>query len=156
MNMLKLRLALFVGIALAAAGHAFAEKPESPGGANPKKASQAQPGSTFAENTVGDVVYFNDNRRAILSEYYAGARASGHCPPGLAKKNNGCLPPGQAMKWRRGDHLPRDLVYYDLPTAVLAELGRTPEGAKVIQVGAALLLISAGTGLILDAMDIPQ
>jgi hypothetical protein len=22
----------------------------------------------------------------------------GHCPPGLAKKNNGCLPPGQAKK----------------------------------------------------------
>jgi len=24
----------------------------------------------------------------------------GHCPPGLAKK--GCIPPGQATKWRRG------------------------------------------------------
>lgn len=22
----------------------------------------------------------------------------GHCPPGLAKKNNGCMPPGQAKK----------------------------------------------------------
>lgn len=25
------------------------------------------------------------------------------CPPGLAKKNTGCLPPGQ---WRKGDRLP--------------------------------------------------
>jgi hypothetical protein len=25
------------------------------------------------------------------------------CPPGLAKKNNGCLPPGQAKKLGRGD-----------------------------------------------------
>ena len=26
----------------------------------------------------------------------------GSCPPGLAKKNNGCLPPGQARKLYRG------------------------------------------------------
>ena len=24
------------------------------------------------------------------------------CPPGLAKKHNGCMPPGQAKKWARG------------------------------------------------------
>ena len=27
---------------------------------------------------------------------------NGHCPPGLAKKNNGCMPPGQARKLERG------------------------------------------------------
>lgn len=26
------------------------------------------------------------------------------CPPGLAKKHNGCLPPGRAKKLYRGDH----------------------------------------------------
>ena len=31
----------------------------------------------------------------------------GHCPPGLAKKNNGCLPPGQAKKlYNVGQRLP--------------------------------------------------
>jgi len=31
----------------------------------------------------------------------------GHCPPGLAKKNNGCLPPGQAKKlYNRGQRWP--------------------------------------------------
>ena len=31
----------------------------------------------------------------------------GHCPPGLAKKNNGCLPPGQAKKlFNVGQRLP--------------------------------------------------
>lgn len=39
------------------------------------------------------------------------------CPPGLAKKNPGCLPPGQ---WRKGDRLPDSWVsqyvrYHDLP-----------------------------------------
>lgn len=31
------------------------------------------------------------------------ARRPTGCPPGLAKRNNGCVPPGQ---WRRGDRLP--------------------------------------------------
>jgi hypothetical protein len=29
--------------------------------------------------------------------------AEGGCPPGLAKKNNGCLPPGQAKKLGTGE-----------------------------------------------------
>jgi len=28
----------------------------------------------------------------------------GGCPPGLAKKHNGCMPPGQARKLARGQH----------------------------------------------------
>lgn len=31
-----------------------------------------------------------------------------HCPPGLAKKNPPCVPPGQAKKYRRGDIINRD------------------------------------------------
>ncbi|HZC37499.1 MAG TPA: hypothetical protein VE221_02360 [Sphingomicrobium sp.] len=30
----------------------------------------------------------------------------GGCPPGLAKKHNGCLPPGQAKKLYRGQRYP--------------------------------------------------
>lgn len=151
------RLALTLITALATAMPAFAEKPQSPGNSNAKKASQSQPqGNSTADAVEGVQMYFNDHRRAILADYYVKSRSAGHCPPGLAKKNNGCLPPGQAKKWHRGEYLPRDMVYYDLPAAVLAELGRTPEGAKIIQVGAALLLISAGTGLILDTMEIPE
>jgi hypothetical protein len=39
------------------------------------------------------------------------------CPPGLAKKRNGCLPPGQARKYARGDRLPAHLSRYNLPGA---------------------------------------
>ena len=39
------------------------------------------------------------------------AGAGRDCPPGLAKKNNGCLPPGQAKKmFRLGDRFERDRV----------------------------------------------
>lgn len=44
------------------------------------------------------------------------------CPPGLAKKNTGCLPPGQAMKghghqhvYRRGEHLAGDYIIIEYP-----------------------------------------
>jgi Ni/Co efflux regulator RcnB len=37
------------------------------------------------------------------------------CPPGLAKKNNGCLPPGQARKLGIGDRLPSYLSGYNIP-----------------------------------------
>lgn len=36
-----------------------------------------------------------------------GAKSS-HCPPGLAKKNPPCVPPGQAKKYGRGDYIYRD------------------------------------------------
>jgi len=32
------------------------------------------------------------------------------CPPGLAKKHNGCLPPGQAKKWHRGERIRGDYI----------------------------------------------
>ena len=36
-----------------------------------------------------------------------------HCPPGLAKKHNGCQPPGQArQRWERGQRLPHGYNSY--------------------------------------------
>jgi hypothetical protein len=34
---------------------------------------------------------------------YGYGNGNGGCPPGLAKKHNGCLPPGQARKLGRGE-----------------------------------------------------
>jgi hypothetical protein len=46
---------------------------------------------------------------------YGQQRYSGACPPGLAKKNNGCLAPGQAKKLARGSRLPDYLSRYNVP-----------------------------------------
>ena len=54
----------------------------------------------------------------LLSLSPAAVLASGPatCPPGLAKKNNGCLPPGQAKKiYQRGDHINGDFVFIHNP-----------------------------------------
>ncbi|MGR3759587.1 hypothetical protein ACUXV3_05575 [Roseobacteraceae bacterium NS-SX3] len=46
----------------------------------------------------------------------ANAGAVKHCPPGLAKKNPPCIPPGQAKKiYGRGDILHGDYVLIEYP-----------------------------------------
>ena len=60
--------------------------------------------------------HFKDNDREYVRDYYSREYSRrGKCPPGLAKKNNGCMPPGQAKKWDYGRPLPRDVVYYEVP-----------------------------------------
>ena len=54
---------------------------------------------------------FGDSDRRAVQEYYQSPARGKGCPPGLAKKHNGCQPPGHARKhYRRGDVLYGD--YY--------------------------------------------
>jgi Ni/Co efflux regulator RcnB len=96
--------------------------------------------------------HFEDRHRIVIREYYAAEYRSGHCPPGLAKKNNGCMPPGQAKKWRVGQPLPRDVIYYELPQAVVVRIGAPPAGHRYVRVAADILLIAIGTGMVVDAI----
>lgn len=55
---------------------------------------------------------------AVLAAPMAyGAPGNGHgCPPGLAKKDNGCLPPGQAKKiYGTGERLDGEYIIIDRP-----------------------------------------
>lgn len=104
----------------------------------------------------GDVrigMYFGDQQRTIVHDYYGEEFRHGKCPPGLAKKHNGCMPPGQARKWRKGYPLPRDVVYYDLPPRIIIDLGAPPAGYKYVRVAADILLIAVGTGMVVDAIE---
>jgi len=97
--------------------------------------------------------YFNDSQRRAALDYYEPQFRSGKCPPGLAKKNNGCLPPGQAKAWRRGYALPPDVVYYPVPSHVSVRLGTPPAGYKYVRVAADILLIAVGTSMVIDAIE---
>ncbi len=96
--------------------------------------------------------HFDARQRALIHDYYGPRFQSGRCPPGLAKKHNGCLPPGQAKKWRIGYPLPRDVIFYDLPPHLLGQLGYPGPGYRYVRVAADILLIAAGTGMVLDAI----
>ena len=152
----------YVGVALLAGAvfcaPAFAEKPENPGNAKHQKSAKGGQGSghSSSDRDSGGVTinaYFGDRERSIVRDYYSSEFRSGHCPPGLAKKNNGCMPPGQAKKWRVGHPLPGDVVYYDLPSAVVVRLGTPPSGHRYVRVAADILLIAVGTGMVVDAIE---
>jgi hypothetical protein len=96
--------------------------------------------------------HFEDRQRTIVREYFVTEYRAGRCPPGLAKKHNGCMPPGQAKKWRVGQPLAREIVYYDLPPALVVRIGAPPPGYRYVRVAADILLIAVGTGLVIDAI----
>jgi Ni/Co efflux regulator RcnB len=147
------RLSIFLTLAALVGAPVLADKPDSPGNSGKQKSSSNSANSAGKDKKDSAQPYFSNDRITLINSYFAQAGASGKCPPGLAKKNNGCQPPGQAKKWQKGESFPRDGVYYDLPTELLNQLGRTPEGQKIIRVGTAVLLINAATGLVIDAME---
>lgn len=105
------------------------------------------------EVTVRIGAYFGEPQHAVVRDYYGPQFRAGKCPPGLAKKNNGCLPPGQAKKWAIGQPLARDVVFYPVPPAVVVQLGAPPSGYKYVRVAADILLIAVGTSMVIDAIE---
>lgn len=155
-------------VAALVAGGSLADKPDGVGGGRPDKHPQkerrggdehrARGGDARAlrDRDTADVrigVHFGDRQRTVVREYFGSQVRSGHCPPGLAKKGNGCMPPGQAKKWSLGRPLARDVVYYDLPPAVVVELGVPPPGHRYVRVATDILLIAIGTGIVIDAIE---
>ena len=96
---------------------------------------------------------FTDGDRRFIRDYYGAQMQAGQCPPGMAKKNNGCLPPGQARQWHVGQPLPADLRRYPLPADVLIRLPMPPAGHEFVRVASDILLITVGTGMVIDAVQ---
>lgn len=97
--------------------------------------------------------YFTDKERTYTRNYYHEEFKRGHCPPGLAKKNNGCLPPGQAKQWHIGSPLPSTVVYYPVPNEVVLHLRPPPSGHRYVQVASDILLLAVGTSMVVDAIE---
>lgn len=100
--------------------------------------------------------YFDDHQRIGVQSYYRDQGSAAHCPPGLAKKRNGCLPPGQAKKWRTGYPLPADVVYAPVDARVQVRLGLPPAGHQFVQVAGGILLMAIGTRMVVDAIEGPS
>lgn len=116
-----------------------------------RSGKQSGKGSHSGDVRVGG--YFGDPQRVVIRNYYGEQFKGGHCPPGLAKKNNGCLPPGQAKKYAVGRPLMRDVVYYPVPQTVVYQLGVPPSGYKYVRVASDILLIAIGTSMVVDAIQ---
>ena len=147
------------------AGPAVAEKPNGNGKGNkhggkkeysspqdePKGKSHSHSGK--GGKGGGYENYFAGKDRGPIDQYYVEQFQGGKCPPGLAKKGNGCRPPGQAKKWKLHEPLPSDVIFYEVPTQVSVHLGVPPAGHRYVRVAQDILLIATGTGMVVDAMQ---
>jgi hypothetical protein len=129
-------------------GHDKGGKPQAKSGEGGGK------GSSTPGKSPQPGVYFNDHNRDAVHTYYASAGHNGKaCPPGLAKKNNGCMPPGQAKKWQVGHPLPTTVVTYAVPSQVLISLPPVPVGHKYVRVAGDILLIAVGSMMVVDGIN---
>jgi len=139
------------------AGGGKGEKSEHKGKSENKKSRQQDGDERSPRDSAGSTVkmreHFGDRHRTIVHDYYGEQFRRGHCPPGLAKKHNGCMPPGQAKKWTVGRRLPRDVIYYEVPPALVVQFGRPPTGHRYVRVASDILLIALGTGMVIDAIQ---
>ncbi len=96
--------------------------------------------------------YFNDNQRQAVRTYYGEQYGDGRrCPPGLAKKNNGCMPPGQ-VRYTVGQPLPRTVTVYQVPQPVIVQLPVAPPGYRYVRVGNDILLVSPQSQMVVDVI----
>ena len=113
-----------------------------------EKGHEAQPAQ--AQVTV----VFTTTQREAAQSYFVKEHGRGNCPPGLAKKNNGCLPPGQAKKrYTVGHPLPQGVVVVDLPGELSVRIGPAPNGYRYGIVDGDLVKLAIGTLLVVDAIE---
>jgi len=159
-----------------AGGQAIADKPSWAGGGKGDKGEKAEKAEHRGKGKADDRnsrqgdsdersrrdnagpardgrAHFDDRHRTYAHEYYSEQFRRGHCPPGLAKKQNGCMPPGQAKKWKIGRPLPREVIYYEVPQALVVQFGQPPAGHRYVRVASDILLIALGTGMVIDAIQ---
>ena len=106
-------------------------------------------GRGAATGPQGQQVVIYDRDRDTVRTWYRNEYAAGRCPPGLAKKNDGCLPPGQAKRmWNMGEPLPRQVAYYPIPRDLYAQLTPPPYGYQYVRVDNDILLMVIATRLI--------
>ncbi len=154
---LPARLCVFASLALFVAAPAAADRPSrgdgDRGSRHEKKSEEHRKDRQNDNRHESGKAHFDDAGRRIVNDYYGAKFRAGKCPPGLARKNNGCLPPGQAKKWAAGQPLPADLKRHNLPNDLLARLPVPPSGHRYVRVASDILLITIGTGMVVDAIE---
>lgn len=126
------------------------------GGVAPAMAQPGQ-GRGYDGDRASARISYND--RQTIRQYLdsltrqPSAPSAQHCPPGLAKKNNGCLPPGIAKKYALGQPLPPGLAK-PLPDALRGRLSRPRPGYDYVMVDNDVLLIAEAGKMVIDAVTL--
>lgn len=137
-------LVLGLILALVVPGGAGADKPD-------KKKGKKKGGR---EEVVVVERGFAPGLRDEVRVYFVQAHGRGKCPPGLAKKNHGCLPPGQAKKrYVVGRAMPPSIELLPLPPALEIRIGPPPAGYRYAIVDGDVVKLVVGTLLVVDAIN---
>jgi hypothetical protein len=98
-----------------------------------------------------------DRDRAVVYQYYRTEFSAGRCPPGLVRKGNGCLPPGQANQAKKlyviGQPLPPAVVHQPVPPAVVQQLAPVPPGYEYVRVDDDVLLMDMTNRMVADVVN---
>lgn len=163
-----IRLVLVSALCAGLASPAWADNDKNKGKGNDRGQGQGQnqgnrndnKGNDNRGNDRGTViqtptrVIVTDRDRTTVHTYYRTEFTSGNCPPGLAKKNNGCLPPGQAKKlWSVGQPLPPTMVYHQLPRPLMMQLAPPPPGYDYVRVDDDIVLMNRDTRLVSEIIS---
>ena len=101
-----------------------------------------------------EVVVFADRDRDAVRTYWVETYGRGKCPPGLARKNKLCLPPGQYKKrYVIGRPLATSVVVQPLPQVLVTRLGPVPSGYEYVMVDGDIVKLAVGTRLVADAIQ---
>jgi len=93
-------------------------------------------GTHFARKALGPGAYFDDKDRAAVRKYFESHPASGLTPP-----------------WQVGLALPAGAPVGPVPKPVMSALPRLPPGHRYVQVGSDILLVAAGSGMVVDGIS---
>jgi hypothetical protein len=103
---------------------------------------------------VAITVHFSAVQREHAHGYFVKKHGRGKCPPGLAKKGNGCLPPGQVRKrYTVGERLAPSIHIDPLPVELRVKLGDPPSGYRFGLIDGDLVQLAVGTLLVVDAIE---
>ena len=150
-RILSVSVAVLV-LALAASSNVSADKDKDKGKSKGKGHEDTAP----AEEHPGPgdpATAFLDRDRQAVRDWWKDSYGPEGCPPGLAKKHNGCLPPGQAKKrYAVGQRLPGTVVVQPLPPVLVTRLGPPPAGYEYAVVDGDVLKLVIGTRMVVDAI----
>lgn len=124
-----------------------------PTGVGNPHAHKSENGRSSKASQSVPIHFFTDSESEKIKAYYARKFKKGHCPPGLARKHDGCVPPGQAKQWRIGQPLPVSVNVYSVPPTVIRILGAPPAGYRYVRVANDILLMATGTRMVVDAIQ---
>jgi len=132
----------------------WADPPEGVGhGRRAHMHDDSTSGDAREQRQPGQGSFFEPRHQQAVRDVYGPQVNTGKCPPGLAKKGNGCLPPGQAKQWAIGRPLPADVMLYPVPLELVRRLGPPPAGYKYVRAASDILLIAIGTSMVVDAIE---